>query len=116
MIDRILDWADEHTNPLAWLIRTIEDVNYWFTANDARTWWAHYLILAFGTLALWPFFGWWGGAVLVVVYWAREVYQVRKRRRTSRKLLPSLNYKWRDDLPDFFSALLGFLQVLGLLT
>jgi hypothetical protein len=107
MLNRILDWADERDNFLARAIRRVEDVSIWFGQSDAHSWWSHYLILLLGTAALWPLFSFWGGAVLLVIYWGREVYQIAKRPRNVAK--------WYDDLPDFISALLGYLQVVGLI-
>lgn len=109
MIDRILDWLAQRSPFLARVVDIVDGVAGFFSQSDAHSWVAHYLILALGTLALWPFFGFWGGAVLCFVYWGREVYQIWRRG-------DGFPFKWRDDLPDFFSALLGFLQVLGLLT
>lgn len=106
MFGRIYDWiVDLLDGPIG----LVEDVYDWFDQTDAHSWIAHYLILVIGTLALWPLFGFWGGAVLCLVYWGREVYQIARRG-------PGFPFHWQDDLPDFFSALLGFLQVLGLLT
>jgi len=114
MFERILDWAYtvRPRFPLGWLswpILWVENIVIWFDQSDAHSWIAHYLILVSGTLALWPIFGFWGGAVLCFVYWGREVFQIARRG-------PGFPFRWQDDLPDFFSALLGFLQVVGLLT
>ncbi len=80
----------------------------WFDQTDAHTWWAHYLINALGTGVGYALLGsFWPGAVLLVIYWSREVYQIATRPANTTQ-------KWRDDLPDFISALLGFLQVVGL--
>lgn len=108
MLDRILDWLAQRSSFLARVIDIVDHVVGFFGQSNAHSWWAHYLILALGTAVMWPFFWAWGGTVLLFIYWGREVYQIAKRDRNIAK--------WYDDLPDFVSALLGYLLVVGLLT
>lgn len=91
------------------VVKQVIAVVDWFSVNNARSWWSHFLICwLVGWIGGAITGSWWPVVAIVAIYWGREVFQIWRRGA-------GFPFKWKDDLPDFGSALLGGMFAVALL-